>query len=491
MNFRDKGIGLFILVGWIYFISSCTLQQNYSGEIHAIENGLTPTIQSKDSLRYFNISERMNYYNVPGVSIAVLKGGKVRWAKGYGIANTKDSSRVKTNTLFQAGSISKPVAALSVMKLAEEGKVDLDTKVNKYLESWEIPENRFTRDSSVTLRRLLTHTAGTTVHGFPGYTQSDTMPSITQVLNGKGNTAPVRVDTIPGSDWRYSGGGYTILQKVVEDVTNMPLDQYMDNQILHPLGMRNSTYKQPLPSDKHQQASAAYDQMGQLVKGHWHNYPQQAAAGLWTTSTDLAKYCSEIQEIRSGKNTGLLEPSSVDRMLTKYKNQWGLGPRLIGKGDSLLFQHGGKNAGFSNTLACFAKKGDGVIIMSNADNGVYLIGEILRSIMNYYNWGGPKSRTVEELQIPATELTKWTGRYRHMANKKGRIINVELKNGRLILSIKQTGFKINPIPIDNNTFLSPVNGDKFLFHAATDSTSAYLTINGSDQFIKLENSQGS
>lgn len=215
-------IFLFVLI-----ITSCSTEKaiDVTADLNAIENGLLPTIKIKgDSLITYNIIDRMEHYKVPGVSIAIVENGKIKWAKGYGIANTETGSKVNINTVFQAGSISKPVAALAALKLVENGNLDLDTNVNLYLTDWKIPENKFTKVEKVTLRRLLTHTAGMTVHGFPGYQQTDTFPSITQVLEGLGNTTKIFVDTIPGNLWRYSGGGYTVMEKVVEDVSGMPLE---------------------------------------------------------------------------------------------------------------------------------------------------------------------------------------------------------------------------------------------------------------------------
>ena len=159
-------------------------------EISAIENGLTPAIIVKGGEPLlFSIYDRMLFHKVPGLSIAIVREGKIRWAKGYGEANTDSGALIDTNTIFQAGSISKPLAALAALKLVENDLVDLDLDVNSYLINWKIDENEFTKQEKVTLRRLLTHTAGMTVHGFPGYQQTDTFPSIEQVLNGEGNTS--------------------------------------------------------------------------------------------------------------------------------------------------------------------------------------------------------------------------------------------------------------------------------------------------------------
>jgi len=249
----------------ITFFTACstTTHVDLKDEIEVIENGLMKAVQIKGDIpKRFSLAERMEYHKVPGVSIAVVIDNKISWAKGYGIANTETGKEVGVNTLFQAGSISKPLAALSALKLVEEGSVDLDHDVNTYLTSWKIPDNDFTQDEKVTLRRLLTHTAGLTVHGFPGYSQTDTFPSIEQVLNGEGNTAAIVVDTTPGNTWRYSGGGYTVMEKLVEDMSGLPLEEYMNTNILQQMGMSNSTYKQPLPVDQHSLASAAYDNKG-------------------------------------------------------------------------------------------------------------------------------------------------------------------------------------------------------------------------------------
>jgi len=208
----------------IAIFNSCnkTKSIDESTEISSIENGLVAAIQIKGEIpEQYNILERMNYHMVPGVSIVVVKGGEIKWAKGYGVANAMDGRKVDTNTIFQAGSISKPLAALASLKLVEEGKVDLDQDVNKYLINWKIPENKFTNNDKVTLRKLLTHTAGITVPSFPGYNQKDTLPTIEEVLNGKGNTPAVYVDTIPGSIWRYSGGAYMVMEKFVEDISGL------------------------------------------------------------------------------------------------------------------------------------------------------------------------------------------------------------------------------------------------------------------------------
>jgi CubicO group peptidase (beta-lactamase class C family) len=224
--------------------------QNVTDEIKSIEDGLMPPVLIKNEKNItYNIYDRMEHYHVPGVSIAVVKNRKLHWAKAYGIANTKTGIKINENTLFQAGSISKPVAALAILKLVEEGKVELDEDVNTYLDNWRIPDSKFLADEKVTIRRLLTHSAGMTVHGFPGYKQKNKFPTIEEVLEGKGNTPAIYVDTIPGSIFRYSGGGYTVMEYVVEKISGMPFEKYVSENILEGMDMKNSTYEQPLPKN--------------------------------------------------------------------------------------------------------------------------------------------------------------------------------------------------------------------------------------------------
>lgn len=257
--------GILQLLFVVLFFLSCNNDKQTEEEldfdkIAAIENTLLPgKVLKGDSIKSYSISTGMKQHHIPGISIAVANEGKIDWARGYGIANAETGTKVDSTTLFQAASISKPITALAILKMMEEGKVALDTDVNTYLKDWKVPENKFTQIEKVTLRRLLTHSAGTTVHGFPGYQKNDSLPSTKEVLDGKGNTAAVIVDTIPGSQFKYSGGGYTIVQKLLEDITGMPFDAYMDTHILQPLGMTHSTYAQPLPETQHKKASAAYD----------------------------------------------------------------------------------------------------------------------------------------------------------------------------------------------------------------------------------------
>src|SRR5713101_3278460 len=197
-------------------------------KIQRVENGLRAPIAVKDRpIARMALTERLNFYHVPGVSVAVIDGGKLEWARGYGLTSADGGKPVTAETLFQAASISKHVAAMVALHLMDLEKLALDEDVNRKLRSWNVPENDFTNSEKVTLRRLLNHGAGLTVHGFPGYEAGTPAPTLIDVLDGRkpANTPPIRVDVTPGTLWRYSGGGYEVMQQLVIDVGGKPFPQ--------------------------------------------------------------------------------------------------------------------------------------------------------------------------------------------------------------------------------------------------------------------------
>jgi CubicO group peptidase (beta-lactamase class C family) len=260
----------------------------------------------------------MQLYKVPGISVAVVDNFKIAWAKGYGVAEAGSSTPVTAHTLFQAASISKPVAAAGTLSLVEQGKLSLDQNVNQRLKSWQVPDNEFTQKEKVTLRRILSHSAGLTVHGFPGYEVGTPIPTLVQIFNGEppANNPPIRVDIVPGTKYRYSGGGVAIEQQLVIDVTGKPFPQFMRETVLDKIGMTDSTYEQPLPAARAAMAATATRSDGKSIPGKWHVYPEIAAAGLWTTPTDLAKFGIEIALSKQGKANHVISQSMARQMLT-------------------------------------------------------------------------------------------------------------------------------------------------------------------------------
>jgi CubicO group peptidase (beta-lactamase class C family) len=398
--------------------------------IARVENGLQRPNRVKGSpAERMKITDRMKHYKVPGVSVAVIHEGRVAWARGYGQRDAASGAPVTAETLFQAASLSKGVAASVAMRLVEQGKLSLDEDVNAKLRSWKVPENEFTKTEKVTLRRLLSHNAGLTVHGFPGYAQGAAVPTLPQLLDGKApaNTAAVRVNKAPGSGYRYSGGGYEVMQLLLEDVTGRPFDELARTLILDPLGMKRSAYEQPLGTERARNAASAYRGDGKAIAGQWHTYPEKTAAGLWTTPSEFARWVMEIQ--KPGK---VLKAETAKTMLSKTAGNYGLGIGLNETAGRASISHGGANEGYRCQYFAYRDSGDGAVVMTNGDEGGDLAMEILRSIAVEYGWADylPKERAV--VKVDAAVLASYVGDY---AFPGGPVVQIRVKDGQLTSGI--------------------------------------------------------
>lgn len=403
--------------------------------IRQIQEAIIPASIAKGSAPVTSkLADRMAALHVPAVSIAVIHGGKIEWARGFGVTHTGGPA-VTPDTLFQAASISKPVTALAVMRLVQSGKLDLDADVNTYLKTWKVPENEFTRNSKITLRELLSHTAGMTVHGFPGYASDEPRPTTIQILNGSkpANTPAILVDTAPGTIWRYAGGGFVVTQLLLEDVTGQPFPKLMRDLVLGPAGMTRSTYEQPLPPDRMNEVAIAYSANGNPVRGGPHVYPEMAPAGLWTTPSDLARYAIDLQNGLASKPGTVVSAATAREMLKPGKNKWGLGIETGGSAAHSYFTHSGANEGYRCELIAY-NSGDGAVIMTNSDNGGQLTTEILRTIAYEYRW--PDFGPVEAIAVTSDTLRKYTGVY---AMGGTATMTVTLSGERLVTQITGQG----------------------------------------------------
>ncbi len=396
--------------------------------IKKVETSLvTPIYIEGDST--WTIEERMVHYGVPGVSIAVINNGKIEWTKTYGFADKEHKSPVTKNTLFQSASISKPVTAYGALKLVEQNKVVLNEDINSFLKSWKLPDNEFTKEKKVTLKNLLNHSAGITVHGFPGYAPDLPIPTIIEVLNGTApaNSAPSRVDKTPEESFRYSGGGYNIVQQMMIDVEGKPFPEIMKELVLQPLGMNNSSYNQPLTEQELNLAATAYLPDGSMVNGKRHVYPEMAPAGLWTTAEDLAKFAVNIQETLKGQSEKGLSKDMTRKMLTPFVEDFiGLGVFIAKKKNEIYFEHGGWNRGFSSELIAHKDKGYGVVVLTNTNHPAF-ISELIRSVALTYQWD-EYVPSYKRMKIEPALLAGISGRYQINGN---RIIEVYQNNNKL------------------------------------------------------------
>ncbi|MEA1976379.1 MAG: serine hydrolase domain-containing protein [Chloroflexota bacterium] len=334
--------------------------------------------------------ERMQHYRVPGVTIAVINGSQIEWVKGYGVLEAGSREPVTPETLFQTASLAKPIVAVAALHHVERGALELDNDVNQRLVSWQIPENGFTSEEEVTLRRLLSHSAGVTVEGFRGYALGEDVPNLRQILDGEwpANSPPIRVDIVPGTQHRYSGGGYMIVQQLLEDVVEEPFQAIMQNTVLEPWGMTASTFESPLPEHLWEIAASGHRADGSGIPGGWHTYPEMGSgASMWATSSDLAQFAIRVMESYTGQSNGVLSHEMAIQMLTPQIDDRGLGPLVFDEGRNLFyFMHPGANDGFTAVMVAYPLRDQGVIIMTNSDNGNALWREILNSVSIEYGW---------------------------------------------------------------------------------------------------------
>ena len=397
------------------------------------------------------LSERLAHYATPGISIAVIDNGKVVWERGFGTRTNGQADPVEATTLFQAGSISKPVFAIGAMRLVEQGRIALDDDIQQYLASWRIPSNG-SWTPRITLRQLLSHTAGTSVHGFPGYPASGPWPSLVEVLNGvpPANTFPVIVDLIPGLQFKYSGGGTTIAQVAVTDVLGQPFPAIMSELVFDPLGLESSTFEQPLPADLAVRSATAHPWNGVPIPGRCHVYPEMAAAGLWTTAGDLARIGSEFLRAQKGETSSLgLSAISASAMLkpqlptdSEGGDFVGLGWHCSGAGRAFQCSHMGWDEGFVAGLWLYPALGKGAAIMINSNQGNPLLSEVKEAIGREYEWPKPEKENVVQPLPKAVE-----GSYR---TEHGVTCNVVCDGVGMVLGIdkqppvafiqKDTGF---------------------------------------------------
>jgi CubicO group peptidase (beta-lactamase class C family) len=366
---RKSSIGLCLLIALVYVV-----------------HGQTPS----GGLDQAAIQELLTKFNVPGVSIAIIKDFKIEWARGYGVADVETGATVTPDTMFQAASISKPVAAMVSLKAVQDKRFTLDQDINTILKSWKLPPTPLTSERPVTPRSLMSHTSGMgDGFGFPGYSPSAALPTLPQMMDGlpPSNRRQIRLERPPMTAFEYSGGAVMMQELVLTDAVGQPFAQLARDWVLNPIGMTNSTYEQPLPETRRKQAARAHDRGGQRMADPWHVYPERAAAGLWTTPTDLAKFAIEVQESLRGRSNRVLSPSMMMEIVTPV----GVGPYAVGfslekQGEGWYFGHGGSNWGFQCDLVAHRIKGYGAVIMTNGDSGFPVIQQLRQRIQREYKW---------------------------------------------------------------------------------------------------------
>ncbi len=417
-----------------------TAQTRSAADYMAAIEGAQPTAGPND-LSTLTIAALMARFNVPGVSIAVIRDHQIHWAKGYGIADVVTGAPVNTETMFQAASISKPVAAMAVLRAVQDGLFTLDTDINRILTSWKLEGGEFTKDRPVTPRTLTSHTSGLgDGFGFPGYDPKDPVPTALQFLQGSklSNVGVIFMERPPMTLMEYSGGGVTLMQQALSDARKKPFADIMRDDVLRPLGMTRSTYEQPLPESFDRNAARAHSGEGKSMGAKWHIHPEQAAAGLWTTPSDLARFMIEVERSASGQSNRVLSRALAQEMLSPV----GVGDYAVGFaiqeiGQGWYFAHGGSNWGFRGTIIAHKVKGYGLAILTNGDQGGAVANELGRRIQRVYEWDSfaepaprgyrpPVERT--EITVAESVLRGYVGEYQLTPQLS---ITITLENGRL------------------------------------------------------------
>lgn len=422
-----------------------------------------PVVIKGDDKSCKTLNERMAELHIPGVSIAVVHNGAIEWAEGFGVVQM-GGKPVTPETLFQAASISKPLSAMAALHLVQQGKLSLDADINQWLTTWKVPASTTAPKAVVTLRELITHTAGFSVHGFPGYAAGAPVPTVVQILDGvkPANTPPIRLESPPKDHWQYSGGGFTVMQQMVLDVSKVSYPQFMHETVLAPIGMKHSTYQQPLPADLRADAATPYNSDGTPVEGGSHTYPEMAAAGLWTTPSDIALYILENQRSLVGKANHVLSPEMTKQMMAPGMGNWGLGVQIGGAATNPYFTHGGVNDGFESLFAGYENSGDGAVVMTNASGGSRLAEELMGAIAAEYKWPDFRPVVRTTTRVDPSILAKYVGKYEF---EDHFVRTITLENGRLVVSgpNQHPGDKL--YPYSETTFFPTVVNAEFEFKA--------------------------
>lgn len=430
----------------------------------AVETGLQPAAVFDGKAEAWTVEARMARWKVPGVSVTVVDDGKIVWARGYGVVAAGETGPVTASTRFQAASISKPVAAAAAMSLVQDGKLTLDGDVNAVLRSWKLPASAFTADRPLTLKDLLSHTGGTTVHGFPGYAEGAPVPTLVQVLKGEApaNTPAVVSEARPGERWKYSGGGYEIVQLMIEDITGETFGQVVRERVLAPIGMTASGYRLTPPGSY----ALGHGVDGKPIPGGVHTYPEQAAAGLWTTPSDLARFGLALSAAYNGKTGGPLTPATVRTMLTPVKGDYGLGPGVSGEGAALAVSHGGSNEGFRAFWVIHPRTGDGVVVMTNGEAGDRVMMEIVRAVAKVYGWPDFAPAAYQSVALAPDVIAAREGDWSVDIDGQHIVFSLRREGGRLAIETFRGTFVFTPI--SDTAMITADTGAKASFETGAD-----------------------
>ncbi len=407
----------FCLALVLLFCATAFAGESHESRVQAVETELKPKIHFVGD-QPASITQRLAAYRVPGMSLTVIEDFSIAWTRYYGFADREQGRPVDPTTLFQAGSISKALTAAATLRLAEQGLLDRDLPVNAYLQRWQLPDATNTAQQPVTVDLVLCHGAGLNLHGFDGYRSGHALPSMMQMLNGDepANHGGIAVVHRPGRAFVYSGGGYLLLQCLLEDRLALPFDEILAREVLEPLGMRQSSFANPPPPDWTGYLASGYQPGGDPVLDRYRLFPEQAAAGLWTTSPDLARFAIDLaKSVKAGNGKVLNQASARAMARCVLDESMGLGLFLKQRGEHMYVSHGGRTVGFVALFEINPQTGDGAVVMINGDH-YDLLEEVVNSVARVYQWPEYLEEAQPRLPIPADLQKRVAGRYRYSAD---------------------------------------------------------------------------
>ena len=456
---------------------NCHTASDASARKQEVERNLLPRVAFVGETKPVAMEARMAAHRTPAMSVAVIRNGALDWSAAWGRLQA-DGARAGCDSLFQAGSLAKPATVLATLRMQQQGSVDLDADIETILSSWHLPAGRQTRENPVTLRNLFTHTAGITPGGYDGYAQGQPIPGDRQTASAEApsNSRKVEVLEAPGTSLRYSGGGYTVAEIALQDRLRQPFERIMRTWLTLPVGMKQADFTQPLPTTSHAHAASGHQANGSVVAGGWHNHPEQAAAGLWATPSDLAALLIEVRKGWQG-NSEVFTQDSIRELLANPVDGHAYGFRLIGEGDRVFLTHYGGTVGYRAGMTLNLETGDGAVYLTNSDNGSDLGLEFLAAVSSVYDWPVFRTALVERTTLPPEVLKPLAGRYQFA---EGPAISVVYERDALTLLF----------PNGDRYAMTPIAGAPLGFIHADTGVRASFDGEGKDATIRLYGETG-
>ncbi len=443
------------LLAPMYAAQAISSLDEHQRQADRIERELTPIYSIAGETSKHSIQDFMDRDNIPGLSITFIDQGQIAWSRTYGYADLAAQTPVTTNTVFTAASVSKPVSATAALALVDQGVIDLDTDVNRYLEGWKVPENEYTQDEKVTLRRLLSHTAGFNRYFHSRYASGVQRPTVEQMLSGEAPSKDRGAKLIyePGTGYKYSNPGYLVVEELVTDVTERPFEEVLDVLVLQPAGMQSSSFAQPIGGDLAARKATGYSANGKPYP--YAAYAFKALGGLWTAPNDLGRWLITLLNDHHTGDATLLSQELTQQVFNEQGERFIFS--LWAWKDDVVFRHTGHNPGFTSFVFGSVDKQQALIVMSNSDNTQDLFDHLQRAVADTYQWDYFRSEVFDVYEGDTIDRRKaslqydWNGQYVNFSEEKTGFY-MQINNERFLLT-----------PIAANEFLAEEKSIKVVF----------------------------